>query len=156
MVIQSGKLEINAFILYKVKIGNSGKTVKNRLPFKHELKSLEAVFWDHCSYIHQWFNAAKNLFSMPNIRTVSVSLVRYTSQPNFPASIGFQFLPVMGPRSARGSSAIIKPTNEALNIGVVFYNSLIMFFSYQLPNFKPRGTLHYRIFPGFLKSPVSK
>ena len=35
MVIQSGKLEINAFILYKVKIGNSAKTVKNRLPLMH-------------------------------------------------------------------------------------------------------------------------
>ena len=35
MVIQSGKLEINAFILYKVKIGNSAKTVKTRLPLMH-------------------------------------------------------------------------------------------------------------------------
>ena len=63
------------------------------------------------------------------------------SQPNFPASIGFQFLLATAPRNARGSSAIIKPTNKALNIGVVSDNSLTMFFSYQLPNFKPRGAL---------------
>ena len=94
-----------------------------------------------CSYIHQRFNAAKNLFSMPNLRTVSVSFVRYVTT-KFSCIYRFPISPSnSASQRARKLGYIIKPTNKALNICVVSDNSLTMFFSYQLPNFKPRGAL---------------
>ena len=55
MVIQSGKLEINAFILNKVKIGNSEKTVKNRFPLMHVNVNVNVNIKIVLTYM-LWFN----------------------------------------------------------------------------------------------------
>ena len=55
MVIQSGKLEINTFILYKVKIGNSAKTVKNRFPLMHVNVNVNVNIKIVLTYM-LWFN----------------------------------------------------------------------------------------------------